>query len=196
MDRYIRMTKYAGSVADTDADQAYYFVHGLLDFIGSVVATIAPSTLQEANERAMAGESFVSTRIRVPVASLASSHSMRGSEDDQRKTRVRRSWKIDQPLSVLRFHRMRRIWRQCLMVQRRVTLVHYSSQHCHILNISTIRGLMAEAVARDRVRDPVECTDRDNNLVMHRDKDMDMFHLDRYFNVPVWACGQPGTTEP
>ncbi|KAK9094492.1 hypothetical protein Scep_025961 [Stephania cephalantha] len=56
----------------------------------------------------------------------------------------------------------------------RVTLVHY---------ISTIRGLMADAVARDRVRDPVECTDRDIDLVMHRDKDMDMFHLDRYFNV-------------
>ncbi|KAK9160767.1 hypothetical protein Syun_007108 [Stephania yunnanensis] len=42
------------------------------------------------------------------------------------------------------------------------------------LSISTIRGLMAEAVARDKVRDPVECTDMD-------------------FNVSVWACGQPGT---
>ncbi|KAK9148322.1 hypothetical protein Scep_007079 [Stephania cephalantha] len=55
---------------------------------------------------------------------------------------------------------------------------------------------MAEAVARDRVRDPVECTDRDIDLVMHRDKDMDMFHLDRDFNVSVWAYGQPGTAEP
>ncbi|KAK9086792.1 hypothetical protein Syun_029186 [Stephania yunnanensis] len=55
---------------------------------------------------------------------------------------------------------------------------------------------MAEAVARDKVRDPVECTDRDNGLVMHKDKDMNMFHLDRDFNVPVWECGQPGITEP
>ncbi|KAK9151004.1 hypothetical protein Syun_009313 [Stephania yunnanensis] len=52
---------------------------------------------------------------------------------------------------------------------------------------------MAEAVARDRVRDPVKCTDRDNDLVMHRRKDMDMFQLERDFNVLVWACGQPGT---
>ncbi|KAK9120548.1 hypothetical protein Syun_018165 [Stephania yunnanensis] len=44
-----------------------------------------------------------------------------------------------------------------------------------ILGISTIRELMAEAVARDRVRDPVECTDRDNDLLMHRGKDIDMF---------------------
>ncbi|KAK9100602.1 hypothetical protein Scep_024032 [Stephania cephalantha] len=52
--------------------------------------------------------------------------------------------------------------------------------------------------ASDRIcgRDPIECTDRDSDLVMHRDNDMDMFHLDRDFNVPVWACGQPGTAEP
>ncbi|KAK9157537.1 hypothetical protein Scep_004111 [Stephania cephalantha] len=61
-----------------------------------------------------------------------------------------------------------------------------SSQHCQILR------LMAEAVAKDRVRDPVECADMDNDLVMHRDKDIDMFHLDWDFNVPVWAYGQPG----
>ncbi|KAK9093449.1 hypothetical protein Syun_028360 [Stephania yunnanensis] len=42
---------------------------------------------------------------------------------------------------------------------------------------------MAEAVAKDRVRDPVKCTDRDSDLVMQRDKDMDMVHLDRDFNV-------------
>ncbi|KAK9107794.1 hypothetical protein Syun_023805 [Stephania yunnanensis] len=36
---------------------------------------------------------------------------------------------------------------------------------------------MAEAVARDRVRDPVECTDRDNDLVVHMGKEMDMFQL-------------------
>ncbi|KAK9084495.1 hypothetical protein Scep_030966 [Stephania cephalantha] len=47
------------------------------------------------------------------------------------------------------------------------------------------------AVARDRVRDPVECTDMDSDLVMHRGKDMDMFQLDWDFNVPVWAYGQP-----
>ncbi|KAK9081726.1 hypothetical protein Syun_030772 [Stephania yunnanensis] len=50
---------------------------------------------------------------------------------------------------------------------------------------------MTEAVARDSVRDPVESTDRDINLVMHKGKDMDMFQLERNFNVPVWACGQP-----
>ncbi|KAK9105711.1 hypothetical protein Scep_022555 [Stephania cephalantha] len=51
---------------------------------------------------------------------------------------------------------------------------------------------MAEAVARDKVRVLVKCTDRDRGLVMHRDKDRDnMFHLDRDFNVPVWECGQP-----
>ncbi|KAK9142702.1 hypothetical protein Syun_012102 [Stephania yunnanensis] len=37
---------------------------------------------------------------------------------------------------------------------------------------------MAEAVARDRVRDPVECTDWDNDLVMHMGKDMDVFQLE------------------
>ncbi|KAK9134507.1 hypothetical protein Syun_013837 [Stephania yunnanensis] len=82
------------------------------------------------------------------------------------------------------------------MVQSRVTLVHDSSQHCQILSISTIRGLMAEAVARDKVRDLVECIDRDNDLVMHKDKDMDMVHLKRDFNVSVRAYGQPGTAEP
>ncbi|KAK9128266.1 hypothetical protein Syun_017063 [Stephania yunnanensis] len=51
---------------------------------------------------------------------------------------------------------------------------------------------MAEAVARDRVRDPVECTDRDNDLLMHRGKDMDMFPVRMGFHVPVWACGHPG----
>ncbi|KAK9135957.1 hypothetical protein Syun_015287 [Stephania yunnanensis] len=36
---------------------------------------------------------------------------------------------------------------------------------------------MAEAVARDKVRDPVECKDRDNDLLTHRGKDMDMFPI-------------------
>ncbi|KAK9169637.1 hypothetical protein Syun_001777 [Stephania yunnanensis] len=34
-------------------------------------------------------------------------------------------------------------------------------------------------------RDIVECTDKDNDLVIHRDKDMDMIHLDQDFNVSV-----------
>ncbi|KAK9132472.1 hypothetical protein Scep_012000 [Stephania cephalantha] len=52
---------------------------------------------------------------------------------------------------------------------------------------------MARAMARDRVRVLVKCTDRDRGLVMHRDKDRDnMFHLDRDFNVHVWECGHPG----
>ncbi|KAK9081369.1 hypothetical protein Syun_031148 [Stephania yunnanensis] len=50
---------------------------------------------------------------------------------------------------------------------------------------------MAEAVARDRVIDPVECTDRDNDLVVHMGKEMDMFQLERDFNVSAWAYGQP-----
>ncbi|KAK9158222.1 hypothetical protein Scep_004796 [Stephania cephalantha] len=45
------------------------------------------------------------------------------------------------------------------------------------------------ATTRWRVRDPVECTYRDSDLVMHGDKDMDMFHLDRDVNVSVWAYG-------
>ncbi|KAK9095256.1 hypothetical protein Scep_026725 [Stephania cephalantha] len=53
-----------------------------------------------------------------------------------------------------------------------------------------------QPVARDRVRVSVRCRDRNNDLVMHRDKDIDMFHLDWDFNVPVWAYGQPGTAEP
>ncbi|KAK9093452.1 hypothetical protein Syun_028363 [Stephania yunnanensis] len=43
---------------------------------------------------------------------------------------------------------------------------------------------MAEVVAKDRSRS-VKCTDRDNDLVMQRDKDMDMVHLDRDFNTEV-----------
>ncbi|KAK9098714.1 hypothetical protein Syun_025759 [Stephania yunnanensis] len=50
---------------------------------------------------------------------------------------------------------------------------------------------MAEAVAKDRVRDPVECTDRDSDLVVHMGKEMDMFQLNRDFNVSGWAYGQP-----
>ncbi|KAK9121707.1 hypothetical protein Syun_019324 [Stephania yunnanensis] len=77
------------------------------------------------------------------------------------------------------------------MVQRKVTLVLYNSQHHPILSISTIRRLMTEAMARvrDRVRVPVKCRDRDRGLVRHRDN---MFHTDRDFNVLVWECGQPG----
>ncbi|KAK9170153.1 hypothetical protein Syun_002293 [Stephania yunnanensis] len=49
--------------------------------------------------------------------------------------------------------------------------------------------MMAEAVARDRVRVPIKCRDRDRGLVRHRDN---MFHMDRDFNLLVWECGQPG----
>ncbi|KAK9168721.1 hypothetical protein Syun_000861 [Stephania yunnanensis] len=54
--------------------------------------------------------------------------------------------------------------------------------------VSTICGVYGASVRW--VRDPVECTDKDNNLVMHRDKDM--VHLDREFNVSLWGYGQPG----
>ncbi|KAK9135676.1 hypothetical protein Syun_015006 [Stephania yunnanensis] len=75
---------------------------------------------------------------------------------------------------------------------RAVTLVHYSRQHRQILDISTIGGPMAEAVARDKVRAPVKCTDKDRGLVRHRDKDRDnMFHTNRDFGILVWECGQP-----
>ncbi|KAK9169642.1 hypothetical protein Syun_001782 [Stephania yunnanensis] len=71
--------------------------------------------------------------------------------------------------------------------QRESSIVSYASAlqqpARQTLSISTIRGLMAEAVARDKVRDPVECTDRDYDLVMHMDKDMDMLHSDQDFNV-------------
>ncbi|KAK9115459.1 hypothetical protein Syun_022256 [Stephania yunnanensis] len=66
--------------------------------------------------------------------------------------------------------------------KRKVTLVHCSSQHRQILSISTIRGLMVEAVTRDRdkVRVLVKCRDRDRGLVKHRDSDKEnMFHMDR-----------------
>ncbi|KAK9153665.1 hypothetical protein Sjap_001145 [Stephania japonica] len=68
MDRYLRLMEYAGGAANSDSDQAYYFVHGLLDSIGAIVVTTAPSTLQEAYERAMASEGFVSTRTREVTA--------------------------------------------------------------------------------------------------------------------------------
>ncbi|KAK9081250.1 hypothetical protein Syun_030613 [Stephania yunnanensis] len=45
------------------------------------------------------------------------------------------------------------------------------------------------------VRDPVECTDRDNDLVVHIGKEMDMFQLERDFNVSAWAYGPPGIAE-
>ncbi|KAK9135230.1 hypothetical protein Syun_014560 [Stephania yunnanensis] len=61
--------------------------------------------------------------------------------------------------------------------------------------MSTIRGLMAEAMARDRVRDLVKCTDRDSDLLVHMGKEMDMFQLKRDFNVSEWAYGQPGIAE-
>ncbi|KAK9147460.1 hypothetical protein Scep_006217 [Stephania cephalantha] len=36
MDQYIRVMKYAGGAADTDTDQAYYVIHGFLEFVGYV----------------------------------------------------------------------------------------------------------------------------------------------------------------
>ncbi|KAK9081939.1 hypothetical protein Syun_030921 [Stephania yunnanensis] len=74
------------------------------------------------------------------------------------------------------------------LVQRKVTLVLYNSQHRQILSISTIRGLMAEAMAGDSVGVTVKYRDRDIGLVRHRDKDT-MFHMDRDFNLLVWECG-------
>ncbi|KAK9135595.1 hypothetical protein Syun_014925 [Stephania yunnanensis] len=85
MDQYLCLMEYAGSATDTDADQAYYFVHGLLDSIGSVEARPTLSTLQEAYERAMTSKSFGSTRTGVSVASSASSQSVGGSGGDRRR---------------------------------------------------------------------------------------------------------------
>ncbi|KAK9114857.1 hypothetical protein Syun_021654 [Stephania yunnanensis] len=96
-----------------------------------------------------------------------SSNLVRGSGDDQRNTRI-----------------------------RRVTLVHYSSQHCQILSINTIRGLMAEVMARDSVRIPVKCRDRDRGLVRleYRDKD-NMIHM-VYSLLGVHEGAQLVTEEP
>ncbi|KAK9150222.1 hypothetical protein Syun_008531 [Stephania yunnanensis] len=60
--------------------------------------------------------------------------------------------------------------------------------------VSTMCGVYGASVrwTNAEVRDPVESIDRDSDLVMHRDKDMYMFQLERDFNVPVWAYGQPG----
>ncbi|KAK9107725.1 hypothetical protein Syun_023736 [Stephania yunnanensis] len=71
------------------------------------------------------------------------------------------------------------------------SLVHYGSQHRQILSISTIRRLMAEPVAKDKVKVPFKCKDRDKGLVRHRDRDRDnMFHMDWDFNVlEVTALG-------
>ncbi|KAK9089109.1 hypothetical protein Scep_028191 [Stephania cephalantha] len=70
-------------------------------------------------------------------------------------------------------------------------LARYRPVGCAISSKSRRRD--EEAVARDRVRDPVECTDWDSDLLMHRGKDMDMFPVGTGFHVPVWACGHPGT---
>ncbi|KAK9087116.1 hypothetical protein Syun_029510 [Stephania yunnanensis] len=52
--------------------------------------------------------------------------------------------------------------------------------------VFAIRGIYGA-----KVRDPVECTDRDNDLIVHMGKEMDMFQLERDFNVSAWAYGQP-----
>ncbi|KAK9148470.1 hypothetical protein Scep_007227 [Stephania cephalantha] len=45
MGQYLQLMNYARGIADTDADQAYYFMHGLLSEIGTMVVTTAPGTL-------------------------------------------------------------------------------------------------------------------------------------------------------
>ncbi|KAK9098265.1 hypothetical protein Syun_025310 [Stephania yunnanensis] len=67
-------------------------------------------------------------------------------------------------------------------------IMHIKQKECRT-TASTVKYL---AVARDRIKDPVECTDKNSDLVMHRDKDIDMFRLDWDFNVHIWAYGQPG----
>ncbi|KAK9169200.1 hypothetical protein Syun_001340 [Stephania yunnanensis] len=62
--------------------------------------------------------------------------------------------------------------------------------------VSTMCGVYGASVRWTSAEDPAECTDRDSYLVMNRDKDMDMVHLDRDFNVSAWAYGQPSTEEP
>ncbi|KAK9117065.1 hypothetical protein Sjap_016012 [Stephania japonica] len=100
IDRYLRLMEYAGGAADTDADQAYYFVHGLLDSIGSMVVTTAPSTLQAAYERAMASEGFGSTRTGAQAISSAPSQSGRPSGDGRKRKRFRQWSQRDRAHSV------------------------------------------------------------------------------------------------
>ncbi|KAK9144189.1 hypothetical protein Sjap_004092 [Stephania japonica] len=100
MDRYLRLMEYAGGAADTDADQAYYFVHGLLDSIGSMVVTTAPSTLQAAYERAMDSEGFGSTRTGAQAISSAPSQSGRPSGDGRKRKRFRQWSQRDRAHSV------------------------------------------------------------------------------------------------
>ncbi|KAK9086794.1 hypothetical protein Syun_029188 [Stephania yunnanensis] len=91
---------YAGGIADTDADQAYYFTNGLLSEIGSMVVTTAPGTLQEAYESSMAGEPFSSTRTSIIVTAQPPSQSDVRPGGDRRRKRPRQ-WRMrDQALSV------------------------------------------------------------------------------------------------
>ncbi|KAK9162413.1 hypothetical protein Syun_003315 [Stephania yunnanensis] len=69
------------------------------------------------------------------------------------------------------------------LVQRKVTLVLYNSQHHQILKHQYHQRTDDRGSGQRRVKVSVKCTDRDKGLVMHRIKDMDMFHLDRDFNV-------------
>ncbi|KAK9165888.1 hypothetical protein Scep_001079 [Stephania cephalantha] len=71
MGRYLQLLDYAGGVADTDADQAHYFMEGLLRDIGGTVVTTEPETLQAAYERSLAREAYLRTHpgeiIRAPA---------------------------------------------------------------------------------------------------------------------------------
>ncbi|KAK9135315.1 hypothetical protein Syun_014645 [Stephania yunnanensis] len=128
------------SAVDTDADQACYFVHGLLDSFGSGVATKGR------------------THYRRPI---------------------RRLWLV-------------RAWEHTHRSRGRIIVLDGQAQS-YASTLQQPSLYKSLAVARDRVIYLVECTDKDNDLVMHRDKDMDMFHLDWDFHVSVWASGQPGT---
>ncbi|KAK9163107.1 hypothetical protein Syun_004009 [Stephania yunnanensis] len=56
-----------------------------------------------------------------------------------------------------------------------------------VVTTARIHDQSKTTVRRSWQRDPIECTDRDIDLVVHRDKDMDMVHLDRDFNVSAWC---------
>ena len=59
MGRYLQLLQYASGVADTDDDQVFYFVEGLLPGLGGFVTTTEPETLQRAYERSLARERYL-----------------------------------------------------------------------------------------------------------------------------------------
>ncbi|KAK9139715.1 hypothetical protein Scep_009396 [Stephania cephalantha] len=100
MGRYLRLMDYAGGIADTDADQAYHFMNGLVSEFGHMVMTTAPGTLHEAYERSMASETFLSMCTGTVVAAPPPSQSHVRPGDDKMRKRPRQWRSRDRAQSV------------------------------------------------------------------------------------------------